>query len=375
MELTKLEKQQVILEHKYHPKRKKEMLIEVMTPLKEDNDPIWASVHKIVKEHQPKEVDDFNWGNTTTMNLLTRLIDLDGTNTPIQSIVFAFVDKEDKIANAMLSMSILIDVAENTKVCDIKTGTTMTGEDSVTIYPKLNISLATRMEMKKLYSGLPMVTPPRPWTTNKDGGYLTDICKSNIILGGVLKQHNEPVNYEPINYLQSVGFKINKTFFETVQDDKEAGWTTDARGKKQKTGYVNNRQITQFYLDADTPFYFVQRVDNRCRSYATGYNLNPQGYTYQKAVLNFAEEKKISNNGSYWVKVAIAGLAGHDKETFYERLDWYDKKLSKLVQRAIDTKNVQKCTLDINFMKLIEEADDEGYLFEATVINYIEAQL
>ncbi len=209
---------------------------------------------------------------------------------------------------------------------------------------------------------------------NYSGGYLSDICKSNIILGGVLKHHNKPVNYEPINYLQSVGFKVNKTFFETVQDDKEAGWTTDARGKKQKTGYVNNRQITQFYLDADTPFYFVQRVDNRCRSYAIGYNLNPQGYEYQKAILNFAEEKSLHKEGEHWAKIAIAGLYGLDKETFDKRLDWYDNKLSKLVQRAIDTKNIQKCTLDKKFMKLIEEAE-EPYLFEATVINYIEAQL
>ncbi len=379
-----LKTEQLQLEKQYHPKMKREILEAELLPLYEGNYPIWVSAYSIVSKHVPDYIEDVQDQNQfmyeTTMNLLVTLVSLRGQNTPIQSIVF--VKGKDKIDSAIMSMSIMIDIANETNLANIKTGTTYEGEDSVTVYPKVNTSPAVNAKIDQLYSGLPMLCKPVPWTSNYGGGYLTDSCKSHIILGGKLKHHNKRVNYEPVNYLQEVGFRVNKTFFNSVEDDREEAWVA-VKGKqsKNKTGYVRNRNIIQFYLDADTPFYFVQKVDNRLRSYSTGYNLNPQGYEWQKAVLCFSDEKELDDDGIKWTEIYIAGKAGFDKETFWFRQEWYEENVSNLVHLAVVRKDVTVCTMHADFITLVadiadkDKLDGDPYMFESAVISLIEAHI
>jgi hypothetical protein len=86
------ERRQIVLEQKYHPKRARELIVNQLVDLEFNNDPIWTEVLEIVESNVPSVIEERDeWVIETTYNLLSRLIVLEGKNTPIQSIVFAFV--------------------------------------------------------------------------------------------------------------------------------------------------------------------------------------------------------------------------------------------------------------------------------------------
>ena len=164
-DITELQREQIILEYKYNPKRRKQILLSEVEDLKEEENIIWTSVYDIVYANMPSELTG-EWAEETTSNFIAKIMDLDGKNTPIQSIIFAFINDGDKVDSALLSMSLTQEIAKGSPVIDLKVGTTMEGEDSVTIYPKLGISITMRNQLKDLYSGLPMLCKPQAWGPN-----------------------------------------------------------------------------------------------------------------------------------------------------------------------------------------------------------------
>ena len=68
--------------------------------------------------------------------------------------------------------------------------------------------------------------------------------------------------------------------------------------------------------------YFVWRMDFRGRLYPMQTLLHPQGDDVIKSLLNFAEEKEINEK---WFKIHGANLFGKDKETFENRLKWFEE--------------------------------------------------
>ena len=67
--------------------------------------------------------------------------------------------------------------------------------------------------------------------------------------------------------------------------------------------------------------FFPYQMDFRGRIYAVPH-LNPQGADYQKALIRFANGKPLGSEGWKWLAVHGANLAGNDKVSFEDRVNW-----------------------------------------------------
>ena len=66
-------------------------------------------------------------------------------------------------------------------------------------------------------------------------------------------------------------------------------------------------------------FYFPYNVDFRGRAYPLPPNLNHLGSDVCRAVLQFAEPKRLGDDGLYWLRVHLANLFGLAKRSLEER--------------------------------------------------------
>jgi DNA-directed RNA polymerase len=74
--------------------------------------------------------------------------------------------------------------------------------------------------------------------------------------------------------------------------------------------------------------YFIWRMDFRGRLYPLQTLLHPQGDDIIKSLLNFAEKKEVNEK---WFKIHGANLFGKDKETYENRIKWFDENEDKIL--------------------------------------------
>ena len=93
----------------------------------------------------------------------------------------------------------------------------------------------------------------------------------------------------------------------------------------------------KFSLETNTPYYQVYHCDG-CRTYPHGYQFNTMGDDYRKAQsLNLHHGKKLTADGHYWIKIAIANARGLDKLSWKERTQWVNSNINTLhKKRKVD---------------------------------------
>lgn len=180
-------------------------------------------------------------------------------------------------------------------------------EDSTEIVPKHSINEETMKRVAQLQFLPPMLQKPDDWTSNNNGGWLWE--KKSVILGKG-NHHEEYQAYDALNLLQSVPWTIDIPTYVDYENPNLA---------MNKDQY--DRVITD-YLGKE--FYFVWRYDKRGRSYSSGYDLNVQSNEYGKAMLSLHNKQKVSRIEN--LKIAIANHAGHDRLTWGERIDWFNRQ-------------------------------------------------
>jgi len=137
----------------------------------------------------------------------------------------------------------------------------------------------------------PMVVQPRKYVTNKDGGYLS--LKRNLLTGK--NQHNYKQNLDFINQMNSTAMAID---VHMINIPRMPSKPLDTRDKVErfKLKVAGTNQVVQQLLSYGNEFYFVYRFDARGRSYASGYQVNPMGDDYSKALINLKKEELINEN-------------------------------------------------------------------------------
>ena len=225
----------------------------------------------------------------------------------------------------------------------------------------------------------PMVVPPRDWTTPLDGGYLS----SNIKPLKLVKTKNRayldelvhvdmPIVYSAINAIQRTPWKINKPVLEVMKTLWDAGSmvagipprdghplpvkpydiATNEVAKKtyrieaartyqrnlsllgKRISFSMALQVAERYAEFEA-IYFPYQLDFRGRIYAVPH-LNPQGSDYQKALLQFAEGKPLGPEGWKWLAIHGANLAGNDKVTLEDRVNWILDNEDEIIRCADD---------------------------------------
>ena len=222
----------------------------------------------------------------------------------------------------------------------------------------------------------PMLVKPRSWFWSaKDecyhGGYLR--TPVDFIRGGIYKHtadlHN-PMSQETLDACDRVGsvwYQINRQAFDLLltsrqqptslfknipdsdpiplparkSDDEWDSMTKVERAEhkyervkvhKQNSRDFSKREsalrkinIAKELMDSRYQrFCFPQKIDTRTRLYPIPPDLNPQGDSVARALLEFALSEPIGPRGLFWMKVKLANSYGEDKLTFEEMQTWVD---------------------------------------------------
>jgi len=257
---------------------------------------------------------------------------------------------------------------------------------------------------------LPMIIPPRRWSSPFKGGYVTKIPGTRLVKQANGAYHDQlrdqvmPAVYDAVNAIQETAWKINTPVLAVMReiwdgggvlgdlparqpypipprpadyaDNEEAAnrWKREAsdihdlnaKNVSKRLAISQRLWVAQKFATEDA-IYFPHSLDFRGRVYplATG-GPHPQGDDVAKALLTFAKGEPITHAGAHWLAVHLAGLFGIDKVPFNERVDWVISHEHLILDSADDPLDGQRfwATADSPFMALAACIEWAGYVRE-----------
>lgn len=133
---------------------------------------------------------------------------------------------------------------------------------------------------------LPMVVEPLPLKDSHTTGYLT--IPGHLVLGSPLNRHSREICLDVLNLQNNTPMALDILYLRQIDDAKPTG--LDAEQKTQwEHQNLQTKLIAIEMIKAGNQFWFTHRVDTRGRMYARGYQLNPQGNSWRKAMLILAD--------------------------------------------------------------------------------------
>ena len=228
----------------------------------------------------------------------------------------------------------------------------------------------------------PMVVQPRDWTTPYDGGYITSSIKplrlvktKNRAYLDELKSVDMPIVYEAINSIQRTAWQINSQVLDVMEqlwennselagipprqglelpptpydidtnEEAKREWRiAAAKVHVQNLSLLGQRIAFNMALGLARRYekfrklFFPYQLDFRGRIYAVPH-LSPQGSDYQKALLRFANGKPLGSEGWKWLAIHGANVAGFDKASFEDRVNWVQDNEDEILAIATDPYN------------------------------------
>jgi DNA-dependent RNA polymerase/DNA-directed RNA polymerase N-terminal len=235
----------------------------------------------------------------------------------------------------------------------------------------------------------PLIVPPKPWTTMRDGGY--KILRSELLRfhgcntqKDVLRQADLSTVFDGLNSLGRVKWKVNKQILQVAQtcwdrniplgdiptrtdfelpsepisppywegtlekDSEEFKMRiSDQQQYQEKLAKYNRlkqknmdlrslRCSVLLKLDQAEKFqnfeqiYFPYNMDFRGRAYPIPPHLSNVGSDLCRGILKFADAKPLGERGFYWLKVHLANFAGKDKMKFDDRAAFVDANIDNV---------------------------------------------
>lgn len=225
----------------------------------------------------------------------------------------------------------------------------------------------------------PMVVQPRDWSNPFNGGYISSNIRPLKLVKTKNKAYMEeltntdmPIVYEAVNSLQHTAWQINTQVLDVMQNLWSSGssvaglppreglpmppkpfdidtnneakreWRIQAaKVHTQNLSLLGQRVAFSMALGIADRFskyrkiYFPYQLDFRGRIYAVPH-LNPQGADYHKSLLRFANGKALGEEGWKWLAILGANLAGHDKVSLEDRVNWIMDHEEEIVAIAND---------------------------------------
>lgn len=245
----------------------------------------------------------------------------------------------------------------------------------------------THMDRSKLFPvDRPMISIPAHWqTVYGDDGKRKGIAPGGYRYDGKKRRITGPVNMvkttEPeglrrieeflsvqeegsgivigaINALQSTPFRINRKVFEVMKEVKvaeaydkyklpelrEPAHTAPylERSEWWREGRAKASVFLEQYIEAEKSLdeamiFFPHTLDFRGRAYPMGGPLNPQKDKIARALLEFAEGRRMGENehARKWLAIHGANCWGLDKESIDERCKWVDDNKQWIIDSAM----------------------------------------
>lgn len=225
----------------------------------------------------------------------------------------------------------------------------------------------------------PMVVQPRDWTNPFDGGYLSSSIKplkmvktKNRAYLEELRNVDMPIVYEAINAIQRTAWQINSQVLDVMKTLWANGTTIaglppreglalpmkpydidtneSAQAEYRKAAFKVHTEnlsllgariglsMTLDIAERYEPYkrlFFPYQLDFRGRIYAVPH-INPQGPDYQKGLLRFANGKPLGEEGWKWLAIQGANVAGYDKASLEDRVNWVLENEDEILRIAND---------------------------------------
>lgn len=228
---------------------------------------------------------------------------------------------------------------------------------------------------------LPMLVPPRPWTTHNDGGYLFSRnslvrSKDSAEISAYLRAASEAGNlaeiYDGLNVLGNTAWTVNRRVLEVIIKywntgekfldippiiDEPVLPTPLAADAEPQAKYEYQKRVRQAVNDAllaksqrcDTNYkleiargfvgekiFFPHNVDFRGRAYPLSPHFNHLGNDMTRSLFLFWEGKPLGERGMRWLKIHLANVFGIDKAPLDERVQFVDENLHNVFASARD---------------------------------------
>lgn len=253
----------------------------------------------------------------------------------------------------------------------------------------------------------PMVVQPRDWTNPFDGGYLSSNIKPLKLVKTKNKAYLEelrgadmPIVYEAVNAIQRTAWQINSQVLtvmrhlwdsgselgglppreglpmppkpydiDTNDDSKKAYRIAAAKVHMENLSILGQRIGFDMALGIAGRYekyrriYFPYQLDFRGRIYAVPH-LNPQGSDYQKALLRFANGKPLGSEGWKWLAIHGANLAGYDKVSLEDRVEWVLENEDEILRIASDPYDHRGWASEVGGVKIDKPWQFLAFCFE-----------
>lgn len=269
---------------------------------------------------------------------------------------------------------------------------------------------------------VPMVCPPQPWTTSRNGGYL--LAKSALIrLPQSAHQQFDRINNTPpshlfpaldsLNQLASIPWAVNGDILDVilkvfnaggdekldvpplpstlqppkVPDTSESELTKTEKFELFRKKMAHRRKQAEMYslwCDAlyrlslanhfrDRVFWLPHNMDFRGRVYPIPPHLNHLGSDLARSMLIFHQKKKLGVDGFMWLKLHCINLTGLKKrDSIRERLlfaeqvmddilDSADRPLNGRMWWAKSDEPWQTLSACMEIAKVVRSGDPENY--------------
>jgi DNA-directed RNA polymerase len=265
---------------------------------------------------------------------------------------------------------------------------------------------------------LPMVVPPRPWTSPTDGGYLNPPIGTKLV-GAPSEAYREELKgaqmdlvYRAVNAIQATGWRINRRVLDVVEristdggglaglplreaeplperpegadGDPEllARWKAiraeiharNATSRSKRLGVAQQLWVARKLADFRT-IYFPHDLDWRGRVYPIPQGgPHPQAGDLGRSLLEFATGKPVGAGGARWLAVHVANAFGVDKVSFDERVAWVEHHRAELIDSARDPLDGARfwATADKPWAALAASFEWAGYLDEgASFVSHL----
>lgn len=222
----------------------------------------------------------------------------------------------------------------------------------------------------------PMIVQPELWAWNAqqkkyEGGYIKH--HTDFIRGGIHRHTadlSDPISQATLDAANAVGrvwWRVNTSAYdiltesrrqptslfkaipnadpiaippkktddewESMNKDERSEWKfglskihqLNARDMSRRESAIRKINIaTEMLNQKYQRFCFPQKLDSRTRFYPIPPDLNPQGDSTARGLLEFGLSEPLGPRGLYWMKVKLCNVYGADKITFDEMQTWVD---------------------------------------------------
>lgn len=234
----------------------------------------------------------------------------------------------------------------------------------LTINPELVDRLKREPLGDFLAKHLPMISEPRPWTRVNEGGFLVSRAslirvksgdvEQKLYANAATKRGDMEQVFKGLDVLGKTPWRVNNQLLDVMVEAWNSGdaianmpeltpnlemppeptssdpllhraWIRKVKQVENERGALHSQRCyMNLQLEIARAFrkqviYFPHNMDYRGRAYPIPTYLNHMGADHTRALLKFAEGKRLGQQGLRWLKIHLANLYGFDKASFAER--------------------------------------------------------